>query len=457
MIVTAGKTNVSVYYYIVGDVGNAAPGEPVTGLLFSDIETGGSASYARQGAARVDLELITLASASAAHANGGFILVDDTEMPGLYRCDYPDAAFAAGVDEVSLQIRIASGKNAVAAPIKVQLTVMNFRDGVRAGLTALPNAAADAAGGLAISDLGGLALDDIPITAEFEARTLAAAAYFDPGADDVAVVTLVATTTTNTDMVAEAPTAAEVNAEVAAALVTIHLDHLLAVDYDPASKPGVATALLNELIESDAGVSRYTVNALENGPSGTGASAAAIADAVWQEAQADHVAAGSFGIIASEIADILLDTNELQGDNVPGLIAALENLSAANVASELATYDGPTNAEMIARTLVAASYFDPVADAVAIAVGGIGATAFAAGAINAAATSTDFVDEIWDKICEDQGSYKAREILSINLAAAAGVTAGSVLKTPNGVTTRITATLLAEERTAITLVPSAGA
>ncbi|KKK65246.1 hypothetical protein LCGC14_2976080, partial [marine sediment metagenome] len=159
MIVTAGKTNVSVYYYIVGDAGNASPGEPVTGLLFSDIETGGSASYARQGAARVDLTLITLASASAAHADGGFILVDDTNMPGVYRCDYADATFAAGVDEVSLSIVVASGKNAVAAPIKVQITDVDLRDSVRGGMTALPNAAADAAGGLPISDAGGLALD----------------------------------------------------------------------------------------------------------------------------------------------------------------------------------------------------------------------------------------------------------------------------------------------------------
>jgi hypothetical protein len=42
---------------------------------------------------------------------------------------------------------------------------------------------------------------DIPTVAEFNARTLAAAAYFDPTADAVANVTLVATTTTNTDMV----------------------------------------------------------------------------------------------------------------------------------------------------------------------------------------------------------------------------------------------------------------
>jgi len=89
--------------------------------------------------------------------------------------------------------------------------------------------------------------------------------------------------------------AAEVNTQVDTALSDIHLDHLLAVDYDPASKPGTGTALLNELVENDSGVSRFTTNALENAPSGTGASAATIADAVWDEAKADHTAAGSFG------------------------------------------------------------------------------------------------------------------------------------------------------------------
>lgn len=187
MIFTAGSTNKSVYFYIVQDASATSPGEPVTGLLFSDIETGGSASYARLQGPRVDLTLITLAAADAAHADGGFILVDDTNMPGFYRCDYPDAAFAtgAGVDQVFCQIVVASGKNAVAAPVLVDLTNVDLRDAVRAGLTALPNAAADAAGGLPISDAGGLDLDDIPITSEFEARTLVAAGYFDASADDV--------------------------------------------------------------------------------------------------------------------------------------------------------------------------------------------------------------------------------------------------------------------------------
>lgn len=64
--------------------------------------------------------------------------------------------------------------------------------------------------------------------------------------------------------------AAQVNTEVDTALADIHLDHLFATDYDPASKPGVATALLNEIIGSDAGVSQFTANALELAPSGGG-------------------------------------------------------------------------------------------------------------------------------------------------------------------------------------------
>lgn len=47
------------------------------------------------------------------------------------------------------------------------------------------------------------------------------------------------------------------------ALVANHLDHLFKTTYDPASKPGTADALWNELVESDSGVSRFTANAIE--------------------------------------------------------------------------------------------------------------------------------------------------------------------------------------------------
>lgn len=90
---------------------------------------------------------------------------------------------------------------------------------------------------------------------------------------------------------------AQVNTECDLALTDIHLDHLLAANYDPASKPGVATALLNELIEDDLGVSRFTTNALENAPTNPGDSAATIADAVWDELTADHVGLGTYGAL----------------------------------------------------------------------------------------------------------------------------------------------------------------
>lgn len=121
MIITAGSVNVSVPIYFVDDVSGTNTGEPTAGLLFSDIQTGGAGSYIRQGAARTAITLITLASASAAHADGGFILVDDTNTPGLYRLDVPDAAFATGVDQVVIYLKAVAGKNTVMRPLLIDV------------------------------------------------------------------------------------------------------------------------------------------------------------------------------------------------------------------------------------------------------------------------------------------------------------------------------------------------
>lgn len=84
--------------------------------------------------------------------------------------------------------------------------------------------------------------------------------------------------------------AADVNAQVDTALADIHLDHLLAVDTGP-SLPGAGGSVLHDMLEDDGGTWRFTSNALEQAPG----SAGAIADAIWDEARADHVVAGSFG------------------------------------------------------------------------------------------------------------------------------------------------------------------
>ena len=120
MIINAGSTDVSVYVYIVEDAGSTNPGEPITGLLFSDIETGGSASYMRQGAARTDFTLVTQTPAGA-HTDGGFVEVDSTNIPGVYRVDVPDAAFTAGVNQTIIQVIPAAANNALVSPVLVDI------------------------------------------------------------------------------------------------------------------------------------------------------------------------------------------------------------------------------------------------------------------------------------------------------------------------------------------------
>ena len=113
-------------------------------------------------------------------------------------------------------------------------------------------------------------------------------------------IALVDVVTTNSDMISaasvnaevdtaladyDAPTLTELQTELAAlnnvsttqvrtqmdtALTDIHLDHLFATDYNPAVKPGVATSWANEVVVSDGGVTQFSANALELGPSGGG-------------------------------------------------------------------------------------------------------------------------------------------------------------------------------------------
>jgi hypothetical protein len=145
---------------------------------------------------------------------------------------------------------------------------------------------------------------------------------------------------------------ADVNAEVDTALADIHLDHLLATDYDPASKPGTATALLNELVESDVGVSRFSANALEQAPSGGGA----VADWTADERTALRAILGipASGTTPADPTAGILDTiRDTIGVAGAGLTAIPWNAAwDAEVQSEatdaLNAYDPPTNTEMVA-------------------------------------------------------------------------------------------------------------
>ena len=252
---------------------------------------------------------------------------------------------------------------------------------------------------------------DVPTVAEFEARTLVAASYFDPAADTVANVTLVATTTTNTDMVGTN------NAALASSLSITN------------SSVNTIKAVTNNLPDSGALSSLATASDL--------ATVDTVVDA------------------------ILVDT----GTTIPAQITGLNNLDAAGVRSAIGLAsanldtqiaDLPTVAEFEARTLVAAAYFDPASDAVANVtlcdttttntdMRGTNSAAAASslaitnssvntiktvtnnlpdsGALTSLATASDLatVDTVVDAILVDTGTTIPSQITALNNLDAAGV------------------------------------
>ena len=137
-----GTTSKSIDVFIRDS--SVTTGAGLTGLAFNTASL--TCYYHRPGSAATAVTLATLASATAAYSSGGFIAVDGTNMPGLYRLDLPDAVLASGVNEVVVMLRGAANMEPVV--LEIQLTSVDINDSVRAGLSALPNAAATAAGGL---------------------------------------------------------------------------------------------------------------------------------------------------------------------------------------------------------------------------------------------------------------------------------------------------------------------
>src|SRR5690348_11990711 len=90
--VKAGATSVSLSFTLT----SLTDGSDVTGKLAADV----TLSYLRQGSARVAVTPSDLAAITSVFAAGGVKEMDATNMPGAYRIDWPDAAFASGADYV---------------------------------------------------------------------------------------------------------------------------------------------------------------------------------------------------------------------------------------------------------------------------------------------------------------------------------------------------------------------
>lgn len=124
-------------------------GAGLTGLAFN---TGGlTAYYYREGTVGsipIALQTATLGT----WISGGFVVVDGTNMPGTYELGIPNAALAVGSESVVIFLQGAA--NMAPLPLEIELTATNNQDPVRGGMTALPNANAQSAGGLPTSGAG---------------------------------------------------------------------------------------------------------------------------------------------------------------------------------------------------------------------------------------------------------------------------------------------------------------
>ena len=86
--------------------------------------------------------------------NGAIKEIDATNMPGLYQFHAPDNGLATGADNVVFMLKPASGSAFQVDPIEIDLTAFDPLDGVRGGLTCLPNAIVNAANGLITNGTG---------------------------------------------------------------------------------------------------------------------------------------------------------------------------------------------------------------------------------------------------------------------------------------------------------------
>lgn len=142
--VKKGATDQSVVIRIV----DATDGTPETGVAYNT--SGIDLWYRREGATKTGITEASLSALNDAHTDGGILHIGD----GYYRLDLPDAAVASGANGVVIGGTVTG---MIVVGCYVHLVDYDPQDAVRMGLTALPNAAANATGGLMTAKRGGTA------------------------------------------------------------------------------------------------------------------------------------------------------------------------------------------------------------------------------------------------------------------------------------------------------------
>ncbi len=420
MIVQAGSVDVTTFFVLR----TAADGTATTGATITAIDL----QYCRSGAApSAKVDATALAATDSAHADNKAIEIDVTDQPGLYRVDWPDAAFASGVREVILSVKLASsftehlrvelspavdvqavdGDETAAANLNSACDNYSATRGLTG--TALPAAAADGVGGVPISDAGELDIDaKLANTNEVTAARMGALTdWINGGRLDLLLDAIPTTAMRGTDnaalasvlgALADAAAAGEVTeadtlvqyvkqlinvligapgigafpAEAAPGNAVSLAEVIRAIHVDVTGLNGSAmrgtnsanttvpdaagtaptaaeikTALeangskldhLWETTEDDVGVRRFTENALEQGPSGSGLNAQETRDALKLAASAGDPAVGS---VDKHLDDIVADTTT----DIPALLSTIRGADSdtlETLSDQIDTIEGGT-------------------------------------------------------------------------------------------------------------------
>ena len=291
-----------------------------------------SASVTITNLAAADIKVHKDGSATEIVTDGATITIDFDSITGNHLIVIDTSVDAAYTTAADYMVRIegttvdAANINAWVGSFSIENRFMRGTD-LAALATALATAQTDldtitGSDGVTLATAQGLYAPNVvvpPSVAQFDARTILSAAYFDPAADTVNALVQGFLSTTLTES-----TGGRINDN-------------FEFFYD----------------NSDAQTTQVVDDVGGGGGGGTD----------WTASERNEIR-GRIGITGTTAS----------GGNTPTLaleatVAGLNDLSAAQVNTEcdtaLTDYDGPTNAEMIARTLLTASYFDPTADPVA--------------------------------------------------------------------------------------------
>lgn len=451
--IKAGSTDVSVVLRII----DSTDGTPETGVVFNT--SGIDLEYRRELEATTDITEATLAALTTAHADGGFLHIGN----GYYRLDLPDAAVAAGATGVLIHGTVTG---MVVIGTYIELVAYDPYDTVRLGLTALPNAAAAAAGGLFTRGTGAGQINqdangriDVNVeawnttavpaehTAGYPVTTIkdgAGTGEINTNAGKVVGVELVDVLTTytgNTPQTGDsfarlgAPAGASVSADIAA----------IEAQTDDIGAAGAGLTAITSVLGTPAGASLAAdIAAIEAQTDDIGAAGAGLTALPWNAAWDTEVQSEvDDALVVQRLDELVNADSDIDGAAPPAVGSVVHELMTKTAGSF--TYDQATDSlEALRDNLATAAALATVqadtddiqtrlpaalvggrvdASVGAMAAGVVTAAAVATGALDADALAADAVAEIADGVWDEAiaGHLGAGSTgLALNSAGAAG-------------------------------------